>query len=332
MMMDVPLAALLTRGCPVRRTAPSLFPRGAGRPSLRYYDAHVPKHRWLTPADERAFVASVGQAAEASRFIAQRHVYFTAFFGRDALGGGLGRGGAPPPAVAYINVVREPVSRCVSRYNYEARDRRSALRANDRVVDGGSASSLCCCGRRAQTPRPDDDALLFERAVSSSRQVVRRRIEHASMDECAAPGGRCAFFGHNPVGGTDVVWRGSAGPGSARDGSEFPAVVHRRSDLDRRGRGRQRVAQDGSEQPAVVVKSARDARAICNAAMAGAARQLRSVASSGGAAAASDDDDGARRELQASRALPWWCFLPRLPRGWRRLCIAMARHDGGRAV
>ena len=64
--------------CRRAHACPSAAPRrlsflGALDP-LRYYDAHEPKYRWLTPADERTFVASVGKAAAASRFIAQRHV------------------------------------------------------------------------------------------------------------------------------------------------------------------------------------------------------------------------------------------------------------------
>ena len=47
------------------------------------------------------------------------------------------------------------------------------------------------------------------------------RIARVSMDECAAPGGRCAFFGHNRVGGANLGTRGRG----LRGGGQQPAVA-----------------------------------------------------------------------------------------------------------
>lgn len=82
---------------------------GLPRTAIKWWTPHVAKHRWLSPADEVDFIATVRRFADAGDFVTQRHVYHTPDLAR-----------VHPRGVAFVNVVRDPVDRCVSRYNYEA--------------------------------------------------------------------------------------------------------------------------------------------------------------------------------------------------------------------
>lgn len=82
---------------------------GLAKTNVTWWTPHVAKHRWLTPADEVDFVETIRGFAELGDFVTQRHVYHTPAVRT-----------AHPRGVEFVNVARDPIDRCVSRYNYEA--------------------------------------------------------------------------------------------------------------------------------------------------------------------------------------------------------------------
>lgn len=82
---------------------------GKKQTEVTWWTPHVAKHRWLSPSDEREFVATVRRFGELGEFVSQRHVYHTPSLKS-----------SHPRGVELVNVARDPIDRCVSRYNYEA--------------------------------------------------------------------------------------------------------------------------------------------------------------------------------------------------------------------
>lgn len=76
--------------------------------NVTWWTPHIAKHRWLDQEDEAEYVRSLAEYARLGEFVTQRHVYYT-----DVQS-------AHPMGVALINIARDPIDRCVSRYNYEA--------------------------------------------------------------------------------------------------------------------------------------------------------------------------------------------------------------------
>jgi len=88
--------------------ATAMHQHGLSQTDVTWWTSHLPKHRFLTPADEKSYFAGIAHFGDFGRFVTQRHVYYVDVRNAHSKG------------VALVNVAREPVGRCVSRYNYEA--------------------------------------------------------------------------------------------------------------------------------------------------------------------------------------------------------------------
>ena len=76
---------------------------------VTWWTPHVAKHRWLDATDLKKYLARLAAYGQQSRFVTQRHVYYPE-----------GVEATHADGVALVNLIRDPIDRCISRYNYEA--------------------------------------------------------------------------------------------------------------------------------------------------------------------------------------------------------------------
>ncbi|KAJ8599643.1 hypothetical protein CTAYLR_005383 [Chrysophaeum taylorii] len=164
---------------------------GLATTNVTWWTPHVAKHRWLSPIDERAFVASIRHFGSIGRFVTQRHVYHTP-----------GVKHAHPLGVELVNVVRDPIDRCVSRYNYEAfyKKRIPAVDFNDCL------ESRCSFDDWTENHVYQDFPVPTATASPAERELFLRLSYNQSMmlllDECHDYMTRW-FCGHGPECRTD---------------------------------------------------------------------------------------------------------------------------------
>ena len=84
------------------------FKFGLETTNVTWWTPHIAKHRWLASEDRAEYYKSIQDYGAVGHFVTQRHVYYTDV--RDA----------HPEGVELVNIARDPIDRCISRYNYEA--------------------------------------------------------------------------------------------------------------------------------------------------------------------------------------------------------------------
>ena len=94
---------------------------------VTWWTPHVAKHRWLDPGDLRTYLAHLATYGKHSKFVTQRHVYYPEGVEIVHVDG-----------VALVNLIRNPIDRCISRYNYEAFYKKRIPAVDfDACLDGG---------------------------------------------------------------------------------------------------------------------------------------------------------------------------------------------------
>ena len=159
---------------------------------VTWWTPHVAKHRWLDATDLKKYLARLANYGKQSRFVTQRHVYYPE-----------GVENTHADGVALVNLIRDPIDRCVSRYNYEAFYKKRIPAVDfDACLDGGR------CDFRNWDPRTEKHRYQDfpvpkrkEGATDTEWDIFQRLSYNESMkllaDECHDYTVRW-FCGHGP--------------------------------------------------------------------------------------------------------------------------------------
>ena len=166
------------------------FKHGMDVTNVTWWTPHIAKHRWLDGAAEREYVDSIREYGALGRFVTQRHVYYT-----DVRH-------AHEEGVELINIARDPIDRCISRYNYEAFYKKRLPPVDfDECLDGGRCDIR---GWRVSTGEQhvyQDYPVPSKRANAKEWKKFQRLSYNQSMalllDECNDYMTRW-FCGHGP--------------------------------------------------------------------------------------------------------------------------------------
>jgi hypothetical protein len=165
------------------------FRDGAERTNATWWTPHIAKRRWLDRVDEAAYVASIAEYGALGPFVTQRHVYFTDV--RDA----------HPEGVALVNIARDPIDRCVSRYNYEAFYKRRLPPVDFDVCLDSGRCALSEWSYASEQHAYQDYPVPSKRANAKEWKKFQRLSYNQSMalllDECSDYMTRW-FCGHGP--------------------------------------------------------------------------------------------------------------------------------------
>ena len=159
---------------------------------VTWWTPHIAKHRWLDATDLKKYLAAIATYGQKSRFVTQRHVYYPE-----------GVENTHSDGVALVNLIRDPIDRCVSRYNYEAFYKKRIPAVDfDACLDGGR------CDFRNWDPRTEKHRYQDfpvpkrkEGATDTEWDIFQRLSYNESMrllaDECHDYTVRW-FCGHGP--------------------------------------------------------------------------------------------------------------------------------------
>lgn len=158
---------------------------------VTWWSPHIPKHRWLAEDDLANYVASLSEYGRRGRFVTQRHVYHP---------DGVER--AHADGVALVNLVRDPIDRCVSRYNYEAFYKKRLPPVDfDACLDGGRCDFKHWHVSTGEQHRYQDYPVPSRKASAKEWKKFQRLSYNQSMallrDECHDYMTRW-FCGHGP--------------------------------------------------------------------------------------------------------------------------------------
>ena len=159
---------------------------------VTWWTPHIAKHRWLDAPDLKKYLSAIATYGQQSRFVTQRHVYYPE-----------GVENTHADGVALVNLIRDPIDRCISRYNYEAFYKKRIPAVDfDACLDGGR------CDFRHWDPRTEKHRYQDfpvpkrkEGATDTEWDIFQRLSYNESMrllaDECHDYTVRW-FCGHGP--------------------------------------------------------------------------------------------------------------------------------------